>query len=562
MRQSEVSVLKTCVCRKKAVILQAISDRDYMTKEDILHLCNLGEQTTVQFKERITPDNKYDVGCEMVALSNTLGGLLIIGINDKTGCLNPLSFAETQETIEQLGNLSSENVVPSILITTENVSFEDGTIVVATIKQGSNRPYHDNKGIIWVKQGADKRRVFDNTELANMMMECHRISPDAVPIKDTTYADLDENTMREYFSLRFRSELERQSFKPADAWHMSLDELANLISNGQTPASLLTNVGLILPDGTLTLAALMLMGKFPQRYLPVFTVRCISFVGNSIGGKQFRDKSGSDADGNALHLYRYIMSFLTRNLRQVQAQPEFNSQGTLEISTTTLSELVVNAILHRSYIIEAPLRIFIFDNRVEIHSPGLLPEGVNTENIRSGISVPRNKLLFNHGIHLLPYTGAGSGIIRAINDTPNIHFENNTLNNEFVITIDREDIPEELIIKNPNLDTNLDTDLDTNLDTDLVTDSVTTHDTTPVTKEVGNVLKLSKLNGKQKDILNFCSVPRSAKEILERVGVINHTKNRKKHVLSLVELGFLEMTNPENPNASNQKYVRAKRSKK
>jgi hypothetical protein len=187
---------------------------------------------------------------------------------------------------------------------------------------------------------------------------------------------------------------------------------------------------------------------------------------------------------------------------------------------------------------------------------------VNTENIRSGISVPRNKLLFNHGIHLLPYTGAGSGIIRAINDTPNIHFENNTLNNEFVITIDREDIPEELIIKNPNLDTNLDTDLDTNLDTDLVTDSVSTHDTTPVTKEVGNVLKLSKLNGKQKDILNFCSVPRSAKEILERVGVINHTKNRKKHVLSLVELGFLEMTNPENPNASNQKYVRAKRSKK
>jgi predicted HTH transcriptional regulator len=111
-----------------------------MTKEDILHLCNLGEQTTVQFKERITPDNKYDVGCEMVALSNTLGGLLIIGINDKTGCLNPLSFAETQETIEQLGNLASENVVPSILITTENVSFEDGTIVVATIKQGSNRP--------------------------------------------------------------------------------------------------------------------------------------------------------------------------------------------------------------------------------------------------------------------------------------------------------------------------------------------------------------------------------------------------------------------------------------
>ena len=109
-------------------------------------------------------------------------------------------------------------------------------------------------------------------------------------------------------------------------------------------------------------------------------------------------------------MYNYIISFLTRDLRKKQVEKDFNSQGELEVSIASLSEIVTNGILHRSYVIEAPLWVFIFDNRIEIHSPGLLPEGVSMESIKHGASVPRNKLLFNHGINLLPYTGAGSGI--------------------------------------------------------------------------------------------------------------------------------------------------------
>ena len=174
-----------------------------------------------------------------------------------------------------------------------------------------------------------------------------------------------------------------------------------------------------MPDGTLTIAAVVLMGEYPQRWLPVFTARCISYIGNSIGGSEFRDKSGSDADGNAVHLYKFIMTFLMRNLRRKQVEADFNSPGELEVSTTTLSEVVVNCILHRSYAADSPLRIFIFDNRIEIHSPGLLPQGITVEDATHGVSVPRNKLLFSNGIHLLPYTGAGSGLTRAQLCTPN-----------------------------------------------------------------------------------------------------------------------------------------------
>ena len=65
---------------------------------------------------------------------------------------------------------------------------------------------------------------------------------------------------------------------------------------------------------------------------------------------------------------------------------------------------------------KAPVRIFIFDNRVEIHSPGALPNGLTIDDIKAGTSMPRNMFLFNNAIYLLPYTGVGSGITRALDE--------------------------------------------------------------------------------------------------------------------------------------------------
>ena len=135
--------------------------------DDILKQIKAGEVSGVQFKERIL--DKYDIACELVAFSNSHGGKLVVGIKDKTGETNALSYSEVQETTNLLSDIASENVVPSILIKIDTVEVEDGNLVVATVKEGLNKPYHDNKGIVWVKNGADKRKVFDNAELAEMM---------------------------------------------------------------------------------------------------------------------------------------------------------------------------------------------------------------------------------------------------------------------------------------------------------------------------------------------------------------------------------------------------------
>ena len=193
--------------------------------------------------------------------------------------------------------------------------------------------------------------------------------------------------------------------------------------------------------------------------------------------------------------------------------------------------------------------------------------------------MPRNMFLFNNAIYLLPYTGVGSGITRALDEDINVTFMNNDKAQEFVITVWRgernqvEDLDTGLRHSDTDLDTGLrysDTNLDTGLrhsGTDLDTsendlDTRLRHSGTDLDTSENDLdtrLRHSdtpkvSLSNKQRDIVNFCSVPRTTKEILDRIGVSMHSKNRERYITSLVAAGYLQMTNPENPTASNQKY--------
>ena len=178
--------------------------------------------------------------------------------------------------------------------------------------------------------------------------------------------------------------------------------------------------------------------------------------------------------------------------------------------------------------------------------------------------MPRNMFLFNNAPYLLPYTGVGSGITHALDEDINVTFMNNDKAQEFVITVWRGESSqvegksnqvegksnqvgnqvEQKSNQVQDSDTRLrhsDTDHDTS-ENDL--DTQLRHSDTP---------KVS-LSNKQRDIVNFCSVPRTTKEIMERLGLSNQTKNRERYITSLVAAGYLQMTNPDNPTASNQKY--------
>lgn len=553
-----------------------------MTEKETLQLRDLAEAGQVQFKERITnKEDKYDIGCEMVAFSNSRGGRLVIGINDKSGEINALSYMELQETTNLLTSIASENVIPNVLIDVENVPTTGGAVVVATIPEGKNKPYHDNKGIIWVKNGADKRKVFDNSELADMMGDCGRYYADEEAVRDASIEDLDADTIKLYMMERFSPVFRGKNIDELTMKDYSLDQMAGFVIKGATIERLLRNLRFIRPDGQMTKAAMMLFGKYTQRWLPEITAKCICFFGNSVGGTQFRDKMHDmEIEGNLLHQYRTIMNFFTRNLRKVQVKREFNSLGEMEIPYESLTEYVVNALVHRSLNIKTPIRIFIFDDRVEIHSPGSLPNGLTIEDVKNGTSMPRNVFLFTNANYLLPYTGAGSGVRRALEYDPDAVFSNGVsdkeithASNEFVITIPRKSSQvtdqSNLVTDQASSKSEQVTD-QPHRKSDQVPDPVISKtdpayfeadppiDPVPSKSDLHTDPVRLKLSKKQQDIRNFCSVPRSRKEILERAGVSAHFDNRKKYIYDLVEAGVLEPTIPEKPNDPNQKYRRKK----
>ena len=131
------------------------------------------------------------------------------------------------------------------------------------------------------------------------------------------------------------------------------------------------------------------------------------------------------------------MDFLMSNLDSVQTEESFNAQGKLEISQIALEELLQNALVHRDYFKNSPIRLLIFDNRIEIISPGKLPNSLTVEDIKYGNPVIRNNQLVAFSTHALPFSGLGSGIKRALDQEPNIELINDIEGEQFIVKIPR-----------------------------------------------------------------------------------------------------------------------------
>ena len=557
-----------------------------MTGNELKKLISQGEKTKLQLKRSV--EDAYKIATEMVAFSNSYGGMIIIGVDDKSGEITGLSYPELQQHNALLANAASENVKPSILIHSDTIEVDGKNLIVATITEGKDKPYKDNKGIIWVKNGSDKRKVFSNAELRVMMQHCRTISADSDSVPGTSIKDVDIQTLKLFLLNRYENELKDKGISGTSLQTLDIGDMVSAIDKNFTIEQLLTNISILDNKGQLTLTGLLLLSRSIQRYCPVFTVKCVSFVGNSLGGTQFRDKlPDREIEGNLLTQYNAVISFVTRNLKTVQVEKEFNTLGKLEIPLEVFIETITNSLIHRDYYINAPIRLFIFDNRIELHSPGILPDSVTEENIKEGISVPRNKLLFENAKFLLPYTGIGSGIMRVLQNYDKISFKNNLVTEEFVITMLREEILEEgngsvhesdyesdheSVYESDHdgdhdgdhdsdhdsvfddvYDNDHESDYDNDYDNDHENDYDNDHDDNYESNYESNYAK---------KILIFTVMPRSRKEIMDLLGLSTHTDNYVRYIAPMLEKGLLVMTIPAKPKSKNQKYVTTEKGRK
>ena len=381
---------------------------------EVLDLIQMGESSKVQFKVRI--NDAYKIGTEMVAFSNSKGGLIIVGVDDKTGDVNGLSFEEIAETNKLIANAASDNVRPQIFIETETVAVDNKNVIVVSIAEGMSKPHTDNKGIIWLKNGSDKRKVMAREEMARLLQSSGNLFADETLVNGTTVNDIDEDFFQDFILAKTKK---------------AIEEI------GQSTSAVLSNLRMI-KEGTLSLGGLLLFGKNPQQFRPTFTVQCVSFIGNDISSNEYRDKE-EPFSGNLKELYEKTLSFITRNLRKVQLKEGFNTPAELEIPIETIEELLVNALIHRDYFILSSVKVFIFDNRVEIISPGRLPNTLTIDNIKIGASIPRNPILFTNARYILPFVGVGSGIPRAIENSPDLELINDMERETFIAIIKRSE---------------------------------------------------------------------------------------------------------------------------
>ena len=384
-----------------------------MTEDIFKDLCLCGETTKVQFKESFT--SQKEIAKEMIAFANTKGGVILFGVEDKCGKLVGLSYDEIQVISRELGNAANEQVRPTIYIETEVVRVEEKHFLICSVEEGKNKPYKNLNGEIWVKQGADKRRITENSEILALFQDSGGYQPDAVGVNGTTFDDLDRYAIDDYFQKVYATTLD---------------------GFGGKAEQVLKNIHILNHHGVPTLAGYLFFGKHPEYNCPTCMVKAVSFFGNDLAGTQYRDSK--EIFGNMPQLYDKTMAFLKANLHNVQEEgASFNTLGKLEIAEEVLEEVVQNALVHRDLLRPAPIRLFVFDNRVEVISPGALAGGLTEEDIRNGKTYQRNPYMATFATNALYYKGIGSGIVRILVEYPEIRLENDVNGKEFKVAIPR-----------------------------------------------------------------------------------------------------------------------------
>lgn len=353
-----------------------------------------GEDSGTQFKQDVR--NATSLAAEMAAFSNSLGGQILLGVTDR-GEAEGLGPDDVHRINQLIGNAASQLVRSPLTVQTENLLLKNGRVVIVlSVPEGRDKPYFDNNGVIWLKNGADKRRVNSKEELRRIFQSMDLFHADELPT-------------------------------PCDIGQVDLHHLGRFLRDqygrelpGETSQlhQLLRNLNLVDGD-VLNLAGLLLFSPNPQQAKPSFVIKAAWVDGVEVSGKPYLDQD--EFTGSLVDQYNGGMTFLQRVL--VKRSEGVNDVPHWPVPRIVFEELLVNALIHRDYLIEAPVRLFVFSDRVELISPGRLPNHLTVEKIQNGNSVMRNPILASFAAKgLLPYRGLGTGVKRAMQECPALWF--------------------------------------------------------------------------------------------------------------------------------------------
>ena len=384
-----------------------------MEEFELKSLILKGESSTLQFKKKLSDVKPCDdLARDIVAFLNHRGGKILIGVVDD-GSIFGLNQEQVRSANQSISNAASQHVVPGVTVDTENVLTNNGLVIVLTVEEGIDKPYQTNRGEFYVKTGADKRHVTHRDELRRLFQVGSHVFAEKQPVRGSELSQIDFGRYRNFY------EQTNQSDAPED-------EKAIL--------SQMRALHLVAGD-ELTLAGCLLFTRNPQSVLPQFTAKGIWINGTDISSNSYRDHR--EFAGPLSEMYRQAYDFLDAwNLRQQPEGKSYNVSGKSIIPPNVFEEILTNAFIHRDYFVPDSIKIFIFDDRIEIYSPGTLPNSLTVEEaVLAGITRKRNPIIEQIGLTLMQYKGHGSGLPRVKHIYPKIQFCNDLKRNAFIVII-------------------------------------------------------------------------------------------------------------------------------
>lgn len=363
-----------------------------MLRAELQEVIRNGESSGVEFK--LDAVENYDLAKEIVAFANLQGGVAILGVDDN-GAVQGTTRANLEEWVMELCRVKIDPpIIPYFEV---HADFEPGKhVAVLRVLQGPSKPYarvHNQHRTYYIRVGTTSREA-SAEELERMFQEAGRLRYGFKPVPGAAFDDLDPRRLKDYFGRVL--EQDHPPDEDKSAWETLLGNLELMVAAGDRSVP--------------TVDGMLLFGRNPKRFLPQSGVRAIAYPGNE---RAYAARADQELVGPLVSLYslagsppepvlvenglvEQALDFVVRN-----TQPEARIENGVRVDKPAyppdvLREGIVNALVHRDYTIAGTdVSLTIFENRLEIASPGRLPNTATVEALKTGFRYARNQTLVN-----------------------------------------------------------------------------------------------------------------------------------------------------------------------
>jgi ATP-dependent DNA helicase RecG len=349
----------------------------WSSASELLEKIQLGEDSYLEFKQVIVQGDKVKspipdrLADEMVAFANTVGGVLLLGVSDDREVVGvPL---EKLDLIEKfIFEIAGDRIKPPLSFISERLFLPNllgESVPVLRIDIPRSMFVHKSSSGYFVRQGSACReltperlaRLFQQRSLSGF------VRFDETPIPQSSIGDLDTEAITPYL--------------PTDPSELDSEQFYSKLM-------------LLKPDdgGVLraTVGGLLLFGRQPQQRLPYAKIQCVAYHGSVADSNYQLD--ADDCEGPVDKQIESAYRFVQRNMK-IAASHEGSRTDIPQFELRAVYEAIVNAVIHRDYsIATSKIRLFLFSDRLEIYSPGALPNSVTIETLPTR-QATRNELL-------------------------------------------------------------------------------------------------------------------------------------------------------------------------